>query len=146
MFSPLGVYSVMWVWSYVWRLWQSGYMCEHYDVSTQYRRHLFPHMCITVLITIVINDTKILKYRIIQRTSDMVFNDSFNNISVIWWRPVLLVDEIAVPGENHALSQATEKLYYIMLYRVCLAWAGFELTSLVVKDTDCIGSCKSKCL
>jgi hypothetical protein len=30
-----------------------------------------------------------------------------------------------------------------MLYRVYLAWAGFELTTLVVIDTDCMGSCKS---
>ena len=30
-----------------------------------------------------------------------------------------------------------------MLYRVHLAWAGFELSTLVVIGTDCIGSCKS---
>ena len=30
-----------------------------------------------------------------------------------------------------------------MLYRVHLALAGFELTTLVVLGTDCIGSCKS---
>ena len=30
-----------------------------------------------------------------------------------------------------------------MLYRVHLAWAGFELTTLVVIGTDCIGSYKS---
>jgi hypothetical protein len=31
----------------------------------------------------------------------MVFNATFNNISVISWWPVLLVEEIRVPGENH---------------------------------------------
>ena len=31
----------------------------------------------------------------------MVFNDTFNNISVILWRSVLLVVETGVPGENH---------------------------------------------
>jgi hypothetical protein len=31
----------------------------------------------------------------------MVFNATFNNISVISWRSVLLVEEIKVPGENH---------------------------------------------
>jgi hypothetical protein len=31
----------------------------------------------------------------------MVFNTSFNNISVILWRSVLLVEETWVPGENH---------------------------------------------
>jgi hypothetical protein len=30
-----------------------------------------------------------------------------------------------------------------MLYRVHLAYAGFELTTLVVICTDCTGSCKS---
>jgi hypothetical protein len=31
----------------------------------------------------------------------MVLNDPFNNISVISWRSVLLMEETGVPGENH---------------------------------------------
>jgi hypothetical protein len=31
----------------------------------------------------------------------MVFNATFNNISVILWQSVLLVKETGVPGENH---------------------------------------------
>ena len=31
----------------------------------------------------------------------LVFNATFNNISVILWRSVLLVEETGVPGENH---------------------------------------------
>ena len=31
----------------------------------------------------------------------MVFNATFNNISVISWRSVLIVEESGVPGENH---------------------------------------------
>jgi hypothetical protein len=31
----------------------------------------------------------------------MVLNDTFNNISAISWRSVLLVEETEVPGENH---------------------------------------------
>jgi len=31
----------------------------------------------------------------------MVFNATFNNISVISWRSVLLVEETRGPGENH---------------------------------------------
>jgi hypothetical protein len=31
----------------------------------------------------------------------MVFNATVNNISVISWRSIVLVDEIGVPGENH---------------------------------------------
>ena len=38
----------------------------------------------------------------------MVFNATFNNISVISWWSVLLVEETGVPGENH--WPVTEKL------------------------------------
>jgi hypothetical protein len=31
----------------------------------------------------------------------MVFNTTFNNISVISWQSVLLLEETGVPGENH---------------------------------------------
>jgi hypothetical protein len=31
----------------------------------------------------------------------MVFNDTFNNISAISWRSVLLVGETGEPGKNH---------------------------------------------
>ena len=67
----------------------------------------------------------------------MVFNATFNNISVISWWSVLLVHETGVPGEK----QVTDKLYHIMLYTS--PWAWFELTTSVVIGTDCIGSCKS---
>ena len=45
--------------------------------------------------------------------------------------------------QNHRpdLPQVTAKLYHIMLHTS--PWAGFELTTSVVIDTDCIGSCKS---
>ena len=68
----------------------------------------------------------------------MVFNATFNNGSVISWLSVLLVEETGVPGDNHW----PDKLYHIMLYRDHLAWAEFELTTLEMIGTDCIGSCK----
>jgi hypothetical protein len=44
----------------------------------------------------------------------MVFNTTFNNISVISWWSVLLVEETGGPGKNHQpVSQVTDKLYHI---------------------------------
>jgi len=40
----------------------------------------------------------------------MVFNSTFNNISVIWWRSVLLVEKTGVPEKTTDLSQVTDTL------------------------------------
>ena len=44
----------------------------------------------------------------------MVFNATFNNITVILWRSVLLVEETRVPGD---LTQITDKLSHNVLSR-----------------------------
>jgi hypothetical protein len=47
----------------------------------------------------------------------MVLNVTFNNISVMSWWSVLLVEEPEYPEKTTDLPQATDKLYHKMLYR-----------------------------
>jgi hypothetical protein len=68
----------------------------------------------------------------------MVFNTTFNDISVISWRSVLFVEETEVHGESPRPVAS-----HIMLYRVDLVWAVYKLLKLMVIGTDCIGSNKS---
>jgi hypothetical protein len=54
------------------------------------------------------------------RVRVIVLNNIFNNISVIWWWSVLLLDETAVSGENnrhdsvlHSFTNVSYRLIYI---------------------------------
>jgi hypothetical protein len=74
-----------------------------------------------------------------------MFNATFNNISVISWRSVLLVEETGVFAENHrpvAINWETWS-HNVVSSTPRHEPAGFELTTLVVIGTNCIGSCKS---
>ena len=74
----------------------------------------------------------------------MVFNATFNNISCISWRSVLLVEETRVSTENH-LPVASH--WNFLSHNVVSSTPHLNVIrthiAIVVIDTDCIGSGKS---
>ena len=56
----------------------------------------------------------------------MVFNATLSNISAISWRPVLVVEEAGVPGENHRHGQAAVKLYHLRLRVECTPFCNLQ--------------------
>ena len=61
----------------------------------------------------------------------MVFDATFNNISVISWRSVFLVEETWVPGENHrpVASHWRTLSHSIHCIEYTSPWTRFELTN-----------------
>jgi hypothetical protein len=67
------------------------------NISGSPERILFKFRLICISINVNTKLFACLNYR----AGVMVFNATFNNISVILWRSVLLVEETGIPGENH---------------------------------------------
>ena len=75
--------------------------------------------------------------------SVMMYNVTFNNISVISWRLVLLIEESGVPGENYQLAASRRQTSITLCcIKYISPWVGLELTTLVMIGTECTGSSK----
>ena len=69
-------------------------------IKTKYREHYYKILIILVTIETQPNFIALMFYKWLVGWF-MVFNATFNNISVILCRSVLLVEETRVHGENH---------------------------------------------
>jgi hypothetical protein len=67
-----------------------------------------------------------------------MFNATVNNISDISWRSVLLVEEI---GENRRPATSHSQTLSHNGVQSTPRLSGIRTHTLVVIDTDCIGSC-----
>jgi hypothetical protein len=83
-------------------------------------------------------------------TDDVVFLffiNNYNNPTSTLQQYFSYINAVSfIGGGNKSttdLSQITDKLYHIILHPAHLAWAGSQLTSLVVIGTGYIGSYKS---
>ena len=90
-------------------------------------------------ISLYFNKSKIILKKLV-RVRIMVINAAFNNIAVISWRSVLLVEEPKECSKNQSSAARHWQTLSHSLYQDTSTWARFELTKLVVTGTDCIRS------
>jgi hypothetical protein len=74
----------------------------------------------------------------------MVFNATFNNISVISWISALLVEETGIPGENHRPVASHGQTLSHNAVSSTPRMSGIRTLNFSGDiGTDCIGSCDS---
>ena len=71
------------------------------SITGKYMAKHFSPIFLEIHVSLCNKTMKYLHLEIIYRVRIMVFNATFNNIPVISWRSVLLVEETRVPRENH---------------------------------------------
>jgi hypothetical protein len=74
-----------------------------------------------------------------------MFNTTFNNISAILWRSVLLVEKTRVPEENHWLvTSQWQTLSHDVSSTPHHEWySNSQPLKVICTDNDCTGSCKT---
>jgi len=124
--------------------WESWFVCQYINWNLIFRIFDFFQIWLCVFIwdscfSYWIDHVEC----IFNRVRVMVFNTTFNNISFISWRSVLLMEETWVPRENHWPAASHWQTLSHNVVSSTPRLSGFELTTLVVMGTDCIGSYKS---
>ena len=85
----------------------------------------------------LINSHRITQdFKLSEMIKVMVFNTTFNNISVTSWLSVLLVGETGVPRKPQTWRKSLTN-FITQCIEYTSPWAGFKLTTLVVIGTDC---------
>ena len=74
------------------------------------------HNSMAMLLSVFVFFCFVLFFLALNGVLFMVLNTTFNNISVISWRSVLLMEETGVSIEVSKLLQVTDRLYHIILY------------------------------
>jgi hypothetical protein len=82
-----------------------GYYFIYYIVLSWVKKQQPRNLnCNNEVVTTVNNQLKMWREQKI--LGGMAINSTFNNISVILWRSVLLVEETGVPGENYRPAES----------------------------------------
>ena len=86
----------------------------------------------------LINSHRITQdFKLSEMIKVMVFNTTFNNISVTSWLSVLLVGETGVPRKPQTWRKSLTNFITQCCIEYTSPWARFKLTTLVVIGTDC---------
>jgi SNF2 family DNA or RNA helicase len=78
-----------------------------------------------------------------KKRNEYVFNATFNNISVILWRSVLLVEETGGPGENQICRKLPLNFHFIIsiIYFSVIVSQWTKMLDIIAIHLDKLGIC-----